>query len=316
MTQIGGFIAPTKRPGEVGVHSLNHFSLQVPDMAIAEGFYKSFGLNLSAKGNQLSLRTDGSAHEWGVLTEGPHKQLQYISFGAFEEDFEGLRERLQRLGVKRLDPPPGFDSAGVWFRDPDGTLVEMRVSEKTSPHQKSSFAMPSVPGGHRGVSGRGAATQVRPRRLSHVLMFTKDVTEPSISTTRSWGLDCLIALATVSPSCMEFTEAITTCLRSGSRMVVVFIIAAGTSAQPTKSARAQCKWLRRASRLGGALAVMCSGPTTSTTSEIRGEATASILPISTTFPVIATGTAEITLPKTRVICGVRRDPKTSPSTMS
>jgi catechol 2,3-dioxygenase-like lactoylglutathione lyase family enzyme len=175
MTQIGGFIAPTKRPGEVGVHSLNHFSLQVPDMAVAEDFYKSFGLNLSAKGNQLSLRTYGSAHEWAVLTEGPHKQLQYISFGAFEEDFEGLRERLQRLGVTRLDPPPGFDSAGVWFRDPDGTLVEIKVSEKTSPHQKSSFAMPSVPGGCRGVSGRGAATQVRPRRLSHVLMFTKDV---------------------------------------------------------------------------------------------------------------------------------------------
>jgi catechol 2,3-dioxygenase-like lactoylglutathione lyase family enzyme len=35
--------------------------------------------------------------------------------------------------------------------------------------------MPSVPGGHRGVSGRSSATQVRPRRLSHVLMFTKDL---------------------------------------------------------------------------------------------------------------------------------------------
>jgi catechol 2,3-dioxygenase len=175
MTQIGGFIEPTKRPGELGVHSLNHFCLQVPDMAIAEDFYRAFGLNLSARGDRLSLLTDGSAHQWGVLTEGPRKQLQYISFGAFEEDFEGLRERLQRLGVKLLDPPPGFGSAGVWFRDPDGTLVEMRVSEKTSPNQKSSFAMSSVPGGHRGVLGRGSATQVRPRRLAHVLMFTKDV---------------------------------------------------------------------------------------------------------------------------------------------
>jgi hypothetical protein len=81
MTRIRGFIAPTKRPGELGVHSLDHFSLQVPDMAVAEDFYKAFGLNRNPRGNQLSLRTDGSAHQWGVLTEGPRKQLQYISFG-------------------------------------------------------------------------------------------------------------------------------------------------------------------------------------------------------------------------------------------
>ena len=175
MTQIRGFIAPAKRPGELGVHSLDHFCLQVPDIAVAEDFYKAFGLSLSARGNQLSLLTDGSAHPWGVLTEGPHKRLSYISFGAFEEDFEGLRGRLQRLGVKRLDPPPGFDSAGVWFRDPDGTLLEVRVSEKTSPNQKSSFAMPSVPGGLRGACRRSLATQIRPRRLAHVLIFTMDV---------------------------------------------------------------------------------------------------------------------------------------------
>ena len=38
MTQIGGFVAPTRRPGELGVHSVDLFSIAVPDLAEAACF--------------------------------------------------------------------------------------------------------------------------------------------------------------------------------------------------------------------------------------------------------------------------------------
>lgn len=80
------------------------------------------------------------------MTEGPAKKLQYISFGAFEEDLPSLKARIEAAGVKLLDPPPGFDSDGLWFCDPDGILVEVKVAPKSSPNQKSSFEMDSVHG--------------------------------------------------------------------------------------------------------------------------------------------------------------------------
>ncbi len=48
-----------------------------------------------------------------------------------------FRQRLQANAIPQLDPPPGFESNGLWFRDPDGLLVEIRVAEKSSPDQKS-----------------------------------------------------------------------------------------------------------------------------------------------------------------------------------
>ena len=36
MTANRGYIAPTRRPGALGVHSVDHFALTVPDLAIAD----------------------------------------------------------------------------------------------------------------------------------------------------------------------------------------------------------------------------------------------------------------------------------------
>src|SRR5262245_55967877 len=137
MTQIRGYVPPTRRPGELGVHSLDHFSLNVPDLAVAEKFYGSFGVDVEAESATLVLRTSGSKHTSGVIAEGPRKGLRYLSFGAFEDDFPRFRERLDRLNVPRFDPPAGFASQGLWFRDPDGNLIEIKVAGKVSPNQKT-----------------------------------------------------------------------------------------------------------------------------------------------------------------------------------
>ena len=81
----------------------------------------------------------------------------------------------RRSGIKRLDPPPGVDSNGLWFHDHDGNNVEIKVAQKSSPNEKSRFAADSAPPGARGAPFRRTVARVQPRRLSHILMFTRDV---------------------------------------------------------------------------------------------------------------------------------------------
>jgi catechol 2,3-dioxygenase-like lactoylglutathione lyase family enzyme len=109
------------------------------------------------------------------VVEGPRKQLQFISFGAFEEDLPRFRERLERLRIARCDPPPGLESNGIWLRDPDGTAIEIAVAEKTSPNAKSSFDNVSAGAGVQGAPSRSRVHVVRPRRLAHILVFTRDI---------------------------------------------------------------------------------------------------------------------------------------------
>ena len=175
MTAIKGFIEPTRRPGELGIHSVDHFHFAVPDLAVAQNFYREFGLDVGEKGNTLTLDTFGHPHRWGSIGEGPRKKFGYISFGAFEDDIERFAARLQAMGVKRLDPPPGIDSNGLWFHDHDGVLVEIKVAAKSSPAEKSNFSAVSAPAGQRGAYYRSTMPRSYPRRLSHVLMFTRDV---------------------------------------------------------------------------------------------------------------------------------------------
>jgi catechol 2,3-dioxygenase len=176
MTQIRSMTKPVpRRPGELGVHSLDHFNLLVPDGAVAEEFYGQFGLDLRHEGGKLALYTHGHPHRWGTVAEGSQKKMNYVSFGAFEDDMPRFRERLEAMRIERLNPPKGFESNGLWFRDPDGTLVEIRVAEKSSPNEKSSFEMRGGEAAQQNAPNRSRVHRVHPRRLAHVLLFTRDI---------------------------------------------------------------------------------------------------------------------------------------------
>ena len=175
MTEIRGYIKASRRPGELGVHSLDQFHFVVPDLGIARDFYSEFGLAVTEKANRIELAASATPHVWGTIGEGLRKKHQHLSFGVFEDDFEAFAKRLQDLGVQRLDPPPGEESNGLWFRDHDGNLVEVKVGPKVSPDEKSRFVAPSVGAGERGQPYRSQMKRTHPRRLSHVLMFTTDV---------------------------------------------------------------------------------------------------------------------------------------------
>lgn len=104
MTANLGFLHAARRAGEFGVHSLDHFALAVPDAAEAQRFYSSFGLDAREEGGGVGLYAADSAHRWGMITEGERKRLQYRSFAAWEADFTAIRDRLQALPIRRLDP--------------------------------------------------------------------------------------------------------------------------------------------------------------------------------------------------------------------
>lgn len=177
MTAITGKIQVTKRPGELGVHSMDAFNMVVPDLRVAEDFYKAFGLDVRDEGGALGLYTFGSAHRWASIGEGARKKLNFLSFGVFEEDFEPMKRRIENEGVRLMDAPRGFDSNGVWFHDHNGVLIEVKVAEKSAPDEKSAFDMASCPAGEAGAPQRSKAAGVRPSRLAHVLVFTADVPE-------------------------------------------------------------------------------------------------------------------------------------------
>jgi len=177
MTSIRSLKDPVpRRPGEVGIHSVDAFNFSVPDLTAADKFYREFGLDVRDEGGTLGLYTFGHPHRWGSVSEsGGHKKMQYLSFGAFEEDMPKFRERLDTMRVERLPPPKGFESNGIWLRDPAGMLVEIRVAEKSSAFEKSTVDPIGGAPSRQNAPNRSKVHQVRPRRLSHVLLYSPDV---------------------------------------------------------------------------------------------------------------------------------------------
>lgn len=166
----------TRRAGHLGIHSLDHFALAVPDLSKAAAFYSDFGLLAQSQGNALALRTQAEGPRWGQIVEGPRKSLAHLSFGAYADDLPRFRERLAQRGIALLPPPAGSeDEAGLWFRGHDNLLIEILPAAKCSPDMPSEFSDGVVRGALRGTIACSQAPRVHPRRLSHVAIFTTDV---------------------------------------------------------------------------------------------------------------------------------------------
>jgi catechol 2,3-dioxygenase-like lactoylglutathione lyase family enzyme len=161
--------APKRHQGRPGVHSLDHFSLTVPDLDEAGRFFTAFGLSVRPEDGGLGLYAAG-AHRWALLVQGTRKALGHLCFGAFAEDLPAIAERVRKAGAEI-----GSGDEGLWCRDPDGNRILLRVGPKVSPDTKTGLEALSAASGQRGATGRSGAAQVRPRRLSHLLLFSADV---------------------------------------------------------------------------------------------------------------------------------------------
>ena len=163
MTANPGYVAPTAESGALGVHSLDQFVLAVPDANVAQDFYGTFGLDIARDGNTLAIKTFGHEHRWGSIVEGKTKALHHLSFGCYAEDLPRLKARVEGNGVKLIDPPPGFESNGFWFRNHENVLIEVKVAPKSFPDGKSQSQWTSSPAGVAGAAIRQDWPLVRPR---------------------------------------------------------------------------------------------------------------------------------------------------------
>ncbi|MGB3288986.1 MAG: VOC family protein [Burkholderiaceae bacterium] len=158
----------------VSVHSIDRFVLTVPDLEVAAHFYTAFGLDVSRGDGKLIIKAvDG--HIWGMVEQGQRKALKYLSFNCYEADLPLLCEQLKIAGAQDAGPQHPPDSRAYWFYDPDGNLLRVQAGPKTSPDFKTPNTGINVPANVRGAPRRGDTPQVRPRRLSHVLLFSSDV---------------------------------------------------------------------------------------------------------------------------------------------
>jgi catechol 2,3-dioxygenase-like lactoylglutathione lyase family enzyme len=175
MTAIGGFRPASRRGQRPAIHSIGTFALTVPDLARAQDFYAAFGLDVREQGEGLTLATAADHYRWGRVVPGARKAMHHVTFHCFAEDFEPFKRHIEAEGVRLLDPPPGFESNGLWLRDQDGMLIEIAVGAKTSPDEKRAVEWAETPAGRRNAPYRRMTGAVRPRRLAHILRFTPDV---------------------------------------------------------------------------------------------------------------------------------------------
>lgn len=168
-------MSTNRRPGVLAIHSIDHFGLEVPDLAEARRFYDAFGLDVRDEAGGLALHTAGDAHCWAHLAHGPAKRLAYISFGIFAKDEAAFAAHLDASSAQRIPAPAGAPAGGVWIEGFDGLPLNVCVADKISPGGKTKFAAPSTAPGESGAVFNSSARKIRPRHLSHFAIYTSDV---------------------------------------------------------------------------------------------------------------------------------------------
>jgi len=118
---------------------LDHFGIEVADLARAERFYTGvLGLEVVNRfGDQVLLECGGQNL---ALFEVAHTQLDeaarksliahplgrgHHAFKVNASDFAGARDRLAAAGVESAAPIDWGDHDCIYFLDPDGNLLEM-----------------------------------------------------------------------------------------------------------------------------------------------------------------------------------------------
>jgi catechol 2,3-dioxygenase-like lactoylglutathione lyase family enzyme len=156
------------------ISGLHHYALQVPDLAVAEGFLQDFGLETGEKDGTLVAQCPGRDQEQVRLVEAPAKRLHHVSFTVRPDTMDSIRAALDRAGTPVIEPPAGASEAGLWLRDPDGTAVQL-LAEPPAPARPVPEVLTNQGGRVQRVGTAQwltAGEDVLPRRLGHALLFT------------------------------------------------------------------------------------------------------------------------------------------------
>ena len=159
------------------IRSLQHVALYVPDLKAGQSFYTTLGLESHVQDSTVVLRCAGRDQDQVRLLHGPKKSIAWVCWGTREGSFAHDVDRLRAAGVTIESAPQHAPEGGVWLRDPDGILLNLRVAEPVE--QKRAPVEINNPGTHyHRVARRGAPNRdidARPRKLGHLLKFTTNV---------------------------------------------------------------------------------------------------------------------------------------------
>ena len=156
------------------ISGLHHYALEVPDLAVAEGFLQDFGLETSEKDGSLVARCPGRDQDQVRLVQAPAKRLHHVTFTLRPGSMDAVREALDRAGTPVIEPPAGATEEGLWIRDPDGTAVQLLHAEP-APSRPVAEVLVNIGATQQRLNvaqWTQATKDVLPRRLGHSLLFT------------------------------------------------------------------------------------------------------------------------------------------------
>ena len=159
------------------IRSLQHIGIAVPDLETGRAFYEAFGMETVPALDRVAMRCVGRAQDQIVLLEAPKKSLHHIAFGTNARELQVLGARLKQAGANVVKAPFDDGAEGIWFHDPDGTLINLKVSE-SAPTQPASPPLFNSPGAYTRYGKVGCppkSLRATPRRLGHLIKFTPDV---------------------------------------------------------------------------------------------------------------------------------------------
>jgi catechol 2,3-dioxygenase-like lactoylglutathione lyase family enzyme len=159
----------------MAVKGLIHYALEVPDPEKGAAFYRDFGLKAADGAGQALRLTAGRGAGGPLLYAGPKKRLHHIALAAPGDDFAAVRAALKQASVPEIEPPKEAPQTGIWLRDPDGNLINVRAEARATVAAEPE-AHYNGPGHATRLGARGLPSFERalPRRLGHVLFFTPD----------------------------------------------------------------------------------------------------------------------------------------------
>jgi len=184
-----------ERGGVCAIHSVDRFALGVPTLAVAADYFRAFGLQVTPLDDRLQLRTHHDSHVWAevlVASDG-RKRLEYLSLGAYAHDLDGLRSGALAAGAQEAAAHPACAQPdGFWIRDPDGNLLQIAAREKCTPRASARGQAPAIVYARNAegasVAPLRAPPEVKPLRLSHVLLFSTDVLRATEFYAKALGL--------------------------------------------------------------------------------------------------------------------------------
>jgi catechol-2,3-dioxygenase len=161
------------------ITSLQHIALGIPDMKVGTDFYEAFGLHSVDRSNHVAMRCDGRAQDQIILLEtGNKRKFHHFSLGSTTDGLVALKNRLNAAGVAQLDPPYDGAAEGLWFRDPEGNLVNVQVAEPKPFLTNEGDRLINRPGAIPRLGTRGCppfGQDPRPVRMGHFILFAMDV---------------------------------------------------------------------------------------------------------------------------------------------